>query len=264
MTSGSLRRVVTTARTAALALVPAVLLAACGAADDGAAGDDDPAGPRTVTVLAAASLTDVLELVAADLESDHEGVRVELSFAASSTVVQQVQEGAPADVVALAGQEPLELLEASNRAGEPVVFTTNTLALAVPADNPAGIEGPEDLARDGIRLVVCRPEAPCGAAAQTLFAQLGISPAISSYEPDVRATLAKVSLGEADAGVVYNTDVATAADGVLAVEIPPQDNVVSRYPILAVSDNPLARVFIDEVLSARGQQHLADAGFVAP
>ncbi len=244
-------------------------LAACGSSSPGTSAAGTPAGAgeggeQTLTVLAAASLTDVFELVAADFEADHPGVTVEQSFAASSTIVQQVNEGAPADVVALAGQSSLEPLEQDRRATEPVVFTTNTLELAVPADNPASVGGPDDLTADGIRLVVCQPEVPCGAATQTLFQQLGISPQVASFEPDVRATLSKVALGEADVGVVYRTDVAAAGNRVVGVEIPPADNVVNSYPILAVSDSPLAQQFIDEVTSGRGQQHLADAGFVAP
>ncbi len=238
---------------AALALV--LGLGACG----------DGAGERrTVTVLAAASLTDVFELVAADVEADHPGVQVEQSFAASSTIVQQVNEGAPADVVALAGLSSLEPLAQEHRRSEVVTFTSNALELVTPADNPAGVTGLEDLARDDVRLVVCQPEVPCGRAAATLFDRLGLEPAVASYEPDVRATLSKVHLGEADLGVVYRTDVAAAGDGVLGVPIPPEDNVPSDYPVVAVSDSPLAEVVIEELLSERGQQHLADAGFGAP
>ncbi|AXH97426.1 molybdate ABC transporter substrate-binding protein [Ornithinimicrobium avium] len=246
--------------TAALGLAALTTsLAACGAPATSAGG-----GGRTLTVLAAASLTDVFEQVAADFEADHPGVTVEQSFSASSTIVQQVNEGAPADVIALAGQSSLDPLAPELRLGPPVVFTTNTLELAVPADNPAGIGGTQDLTKDGIRLVVCQPEVPCGTAARTLFEHLGISPDVASFEPDVRATLSKVELGEADVGVVYRTDVAAAGDGVAGVEIPAADNVVSSYPVLAVSGSPLAQAFIDEVMSGRGQQRLADAGFVAP
>lgn len=235
-------------------------VAACGS--PGTA--DDGTGETSVTVLAAASLTDVFQEIAADFEADHPGVSVEQSFSASSTIVQQVAEGAPADVIALAGLRSLEPLAEERRRTEPVVFTTNTLELAVPPDNPAGVEGVEDLTAHGIRLVVCQPEVPCGTATTTLFEQLGIQPRVASYEPDVRSTLSKVALGEADVGVVYRTDVAAAGGTVLGVPVPPADNVVNSYPVLAVSDSPLARQLIDEIMSARGQQHLADAGFVAP
>ena len=245
-------------------------LTACGsgAGTSGAgasgAGAAEGSGDATLTVLAAASLTDVLERIAADFEADHPGVTVEQSFAASSTIVQQVNQGAPADVVALAGETSLEPLDEDLRVTEPVVFTTNALELAVPSDNPAGIDGLDDLTSDGIRLVVCQPEVPCGTAAATLFDQLGVDPPVASYEQDVRATLSKVALGEADVGIVYRTDVAAAGEDVTGIEIPPQDNVVSSYPVLAVSDSELAPAFVEELMSERGQRHLADAGFGAP
>lgn len=236
-------------------------LAACGATDPAEGGGP---GEQTLTVLAAASLTAVFGQVADDFEADHPGARVEQSFAASSTIVQQVNEGAPADVIALAGMSSLGPLAEEHRIGEVHEFTTNSLQLAVPPDNPAGISGVEDLTGDGIRLVVCAEQAPCGAAAAALFQHLGITPTVASLEHDARATLTKVELGEADVGVVYRTDVIEAGDRVLGVDIPDDVNVVNSYPVLAVSDSPLASAFVDEVLSERGQQHLTDAGFVAP
>lgn len=242
---------------AALTAGALLTLTACG---PGTQGQQD----KHVTVLAAASLTDVFEAIASDFEADHEGVDVELSFAASSTIVQQVNEGAPADVVALAGMRSLEPLSEEHRVGEVAEFTTNSLQLAVPPDNPAGVTGPDDLTQDGLRLVVCEEQVPCGTATATLFDTLGIDPTVSSYEQDVRATLTKVELGEADVGIVYRTDVTGAGDRVRGVDIPDDVNVINTYPILAVSDRVLAQAFVDEVMSARGQRHLADAGFVAP
>lgn len=249
----------------ALAAATALTLTACGgtAARDGT---QTPAGQeqRTLTVLAAASLTDVFEQIAADFEADHEGVTVEQSFAASSTIVQQVNEGAPADVIALAGMRSLDPLTEEHHQGEVAEFTTNSLQLAVPPDNPADIQDVDDLTRDGIRLVVCEEQVPCGTATATLFQTLGITPAVASYEQDVRATLTKVELGEADAGIVYRTDVTEAGDRVQGIDIPDDVNVINTYPILAVSGHELAQAFVDEVMSDRGQAHLADAGFVAP
>lgn len=243
-------------------------LTGCGGDPETSAGGTSPADgaveEQTLTVLAAASLTDVLGLIAADFEADHDGVTVEQSYASSSTIVQQVNEGAPADVVALAGMKSLEPLEKDLRVTEPVAFTTNSLQLAVPTDNPAGIEGVDDLTADRLRLVVCEEQVPCGTATATLFATLGITPTVASYEQDVRATLTKVELGEADVGIVYRTDVAGAGDRVLGIDIPDDVNVINTYPILTVSDHELAQAFVDEVLSERGQQHLADAGFMAP
>lgn len=240
----------------ALPLLAVLALTGCGGgpADRG----------TTVTVLAAASLTEVMEQIAADVEADHPGVSVETSFAASSTIVQQVNEGAPADVVVLAGEQSLAPLDQQHRVGTPQILTTNTLELAVPPDDPAGIDGLADLTGEGLRLVVCAPEVPCGSAAATLLGRLADPPEVVSYEPDVRAVLSKVALGEADVGIVYRTDVAGADGTVRGVAVPAADNVVNRYPILAVSDAPLAQAFVDEAMSPRGQQHLADAGFVAP
>lgn len=248
------------------AVVLTLALAACGPADGSSDhGTPDTGTPQqqTLTVLAAASLTEVFELIADDFEADHPGVTVEQSFAASSTIVAQVNEGAPADVIALAGTVSLEPLAQEHRHGEVSELTTNSLQLAVPPDNPAGITGVQDLAEDGLRLVVCEEQVPCGAATARLFQTLGITPAVASQEHDVRAALTKVELGEADVGVVYRTDVARS-DRVLGVGIPDEVNVTTTYPVLAVSDSPLAGAFVDEALSERGQTHLADAGFVAP
>lgn len=257
-----------------LAAAAMLTLSACGgqgtgsdatdAGTTGAATQAPAAEQQTLTVLAAASLTDVFEEIAADFEADHEGVTVEQSFAASSTIIQQVNEGAPADVVALAGMRSLEPLADEHRVGEVAKFTTNSLQLAVPPDNPADITGPDDLTKDGIRLVVCEEQVPCGTATATLFENMGVDPTVSSYEQDVRATLTKVELGEADVGIVYRTDVTEAGDRVLGVDIPDDVNVINTYPILAVSDHALAQAFVDEVMSERGQKHLTDAGFVAP
>lgn len=251
----------------ALAAAAALTLTACGGpgAESGSGADaETPAEHQTLTVLAAASLTDVFEQIAADFEADHQGVTVEQSFAASSTIVQQVNEGAPADVIALAGMRSLDPLTEEHHRGEVAEFTTNSLQLAVPPDNPADIQGTDDLTRDGIRLVVCEEQVPCGTATATLFQTLGITPAVASYEQDVRATLTKVELGEADAGIVYRTDVTEAGDRVQGIDIPDDVNVINTHPILAVSEHELAQAFVDEVMSDRGQAHLADAGFVAP
>lgn len=266
-------------RPAALALTGlALILTACGSgsgdatgstgstAGTGGGGTSGSGGAKDqkITVLAAASLTDVFEDIATDFEADHDGVEVEFSFGASSTLVQQVNEGAPADVVALAGEKSLTNLEEERRTSEPVIFTTNTLQIAVPPDNPGGVQGLDDLSKDGLILVVCESEVPCGTATDTLFEKNALEPAIASREQDVRATLTKVELGEADAGLVYRTDVTEAGDRVLGIDIPAEKNVVNSYPILTVSDHELAQAFVDEVMSERGQKHLTDAGFVAP
>ncbi|MFB9732892.1 molybdate ABC transporter substrate-binding protein [Ornithinimicrobium kibberense] len=256
----------------AVGLAIAVGLSGCGPATGGTSGGGSGSGAPTsdgLTVLAASSLTDVLEEVADLVRAEHPDLRVDLGFAASSTIVQQVGQGAPADVVVLAGPEPLAMLDPDLVRGDPVVVATNTLALAVPAgpgsDPGAGpVASVEDLARDGIRLVVCRPEAPCGRAAQTLLTDLGLAPRIASYEPDARATLTKVELGEADAGLVWGTDVLAADGAVRAVPLPEGAEVVNDYPLAVVSDDPAAAWFVEAVTSEDGRKVLADAGFGLP
>ncbi|WP_299519145.1 molybdate ABC transporter substrate-binding protein [uncultured Serinicoccus sp.] len=222
---------------------------------------DEPQDGLTLTVLAASSLTDVLEPVVDSFEGDHPGLTVRAGFSASSTIVQQVNEGAPADVVALAGEASLEPLEDGRRSGPVTLFATNQLEIAVPVDNPAGVDDLDDLAADGLTLVVCAEQVPCGQATERLFAQEGLQPDVASYESDVRATLTKVELGEADAGLVYRTDVEAAADRVAGVEIPEDRNVVNRYPAVAVSDRELAQDFVDHLLSEHVQARLVEAGF---
>ncbi len=239
-------------------------LAGCGEPGADPASSTAGSADGVVTVLAAASLTDVFEPIVEDFQADHPGVEVRVSFAASSTIVQQVNAGAPADVVALAGTSALEPLEPGLRQGEPTIFASNALELAVPPDNPGGVTGLGDLDRGDLTIVVCAEQVPCGAAAQRLFAEQGLTPGIASYEPDVRATLSKVELGEADVGVVYRTDVTAAGDRVLGIEIPDAVNVVTSYPVLAVSASPLAAELVAEVLSGRAQEHLAAAGFGVP
>lgn len=240
--------------------VPALLLAGCSGGSE-AAGTHGGAGSQTLTVLAAASLTDVLEPIIDDFQAQHAPVRVEASFSSSSTVVQQANEGAGADVVALAGEASLEPLEDELRAGPVSLFATNQLEIAVPPDNPADIGGLEDLTRDGVRLVVCAEQVPCGTAAAALFDQEGLFPDIASFENDVRAAVTKVELGEADAALVYRTDVAGAGDRVRGIEIPDGRNVVNRYPAVAVSEHELAQAFVEHLLSPEVQSLLVDAGF---
>jgi molybdate transport system substrate-binding protein len=148
--------------------------------------------------------------------------------------------------------------------GEPVVFITNSLQLAVPPDNPGEVGALADLASLDLSVVVCAEQVPCGNATASLFEQQGLTPNVVSFEPDVRATLSKVALGEADVGVVYRTDVTAAGDRVQGIEIPEDQNVINSYPVVAVSDADLGHRFIDFVLSEGGQGPLRDAGFVAP
>lgn len=235
---------------AALTLAAGAVTAGCG-----------PSGEPPLTVLAASSLTDVLGPVLDGLPED---VQVEVSYTASSTIVQQVRAGAPADVVVLAGTEPLAALPEELVVSGPEVLATNSLQIAVPPANPAGVTGPADLAGPGLTLVLCQEQVPCGAAARTFLDRAGLDPAVASYEPDVRAALARVEQGEADAAVVYRTDVLAAGDRVRGVAVPADLGVTTSYPVLVVSDHPRAPEVVATLLSDRARRLLSDAGFGVP
>ena len=250
---------------AALLLVTAT--AACSDDDPDAA---DPAGDggTTLTVFAAASLTSSFEQLGESFEKSHEGVQVDFNFAGSSDLVAQVQSGAPADVLASADEANMEKLTADDLQGSgPELFATNTLEIATPPDNPADVQSLEDLADPDINLVICAPEVPCGAASQSVAEAAGVTLEPDSEEQSVTDVLGKVTSGEADAGLVYVTDVITAGDAVQGIEFPESASVVNSYPIATVADSEnadLAQEFVDLVLSDEGQQVLADAGFGQP
>jgi molybdate transport system substrate-binding protein len=248
-------------------LTAASLLGACGGpAAAPTAGDDGLAGE--LTVFAAASLTDAFEDLGASFVDAHPDVTVAFNFAGSSTLAAQIVEGAPADVFASADATQVELVaDAGLAAGAPTVFATNRLAIAVEAGNPLGIADVDDLARDDLVVVLATPEVPAGRLASQLLAsqQLDVTPA--SLEVDVRAALAKVELGEADAAIVYASDVATASDGVEGVPIPDDRNLVTSYPITTLTDAASAEVadaFVAHVTGPDGQAALEAAGFTAP
>ncbi|WNM25459.1 molybdate ABC transporter substrate-binding protein [Demequina capsici] len=256
------------AASASLVLLAALSLSACTAADAGTEPTSGAAvAPQTVTVLAAASLTDVFTEIADDFEAAHPGVKVSLSFAGSSTLAEQVLEGAPADVLATANEATMA--QVSDQIGtDPQIFATNTLTIAVPSGDPAGIGGLADLTRDDVRLVVCAPQVPCGAATQKVADAEGVTLSPVSEESNVTDVLGKVASGEADAGIVYVTDLARA-DGVEQVALDGADAAVNLYPITSLpggdgSPTSLADAFVQAVLSDAGQAVLARAGFGAP
>ncbi|MFP5321570.1 MAG: molybdate ABC transporter substrate-binding protein [Acidimicrobiia bacterium] len=217
-----------------------------------------------LTVLAAASLTDAFEEIAAEFEADRD-VDVTLSFGASSSLREQILEGAPADVFASAGSGPVEALVQAGEVGEPATFARNRLAIAVPAGNPAGVRSLEDLADGSLLLGVCAPEVPCGALARTVLEAAGVAAEPDTEEPDVRALLTKVEEAELDAGLVYVTDVLAAGDAVEAVDLP--GDASTAYPIAVVDGagaTDLASDFVDFVLGEDGQRILREAGFGAP
>ncbi|WP_432497189.1 molybdate ABC transporter substrate-binding protein [Kineococcus gypseus] len=252
-------------RTAPAAAALALLLALAGCSGaDGA----DGAQRRTLTVFAAASLQGVFTDLAAGFEREHPGVDVALSFAGSSDLVAQVEQGAPADVLATADEATAaRAAGAGLLAGEPEVFATNVLAVATPAGNPAGVTSFADLARPGLAVVVCAPQVPCGAATERVERSTGVQLSPVSEEPSVTDVLGKVTTGEADAGVVYATDVARAGEAVTGVPLPEAAGEVNAYPVAVVRgavQAELAGRFVDAVTGPAGRSALTAAGFGVP
>ena len=263
-------------RTRALLALPAVAvlaLTACGgSASDTAAGtsSSSPGGALsgTLTVFAAASLTDVFGDLGDQLMADNPDLDVQFNFAGSSALATQLTQGAPADVFASANETQMAVVtDAGLQAADPTVFTGNVLEIAVPEGNPGGVTGLADFGDADLTLAVCAADVPCGAAAAAVFADAGITPQPDTEEEDVKAALTKVQLGEVDAALVYATDVQAAGSDVEGIPFPEAEQEVSDYPIcaMAAAPNPeAAQAFVDLVESDAGQQALTDAGFRAP
>lgn len=252
-----------------LAMIGLSLAAGCAAALGGCADGGDQAASTTaettVTVYAAASLTDSFTELGEQYEQAHPGTTVRFSFGGSSGLVSQLQEGAAADVLATADERNMtKAADAGLVDGDPETFARNVLEIVTPPDDPAGIAQPADIARSGVRLVVCAEQVPCGAATRALAGGLGVTLHPVSEENAVTDVLGKVTSGEADAGVVYVTDARGAGDAVREVPIPDDENVTNTYPIARLADAPAgdaADDFIAFVRSDDGQRVLADHGF---
>ncbi|RPI23313.1 MAG: molybdate ABC transporter substrate-binding protein [Actinobacteria bacterium] len=238
-------------------LLAAALLAACGGS-----------GEETVLVSAAASLSDAFADVEKAFEAANPGVDVALNLAASSTLREQIVEGAPADVFASADLSNMDrVVAAGAAAGEPQVFARNHLQIAVPDGNPAGIVGLADFADEDLVLGLCAEGVPCGEFGRRALERAGVTPMIDTEEPDVRALLTKVETGELDAGIVYATDVLSSDGLVDGIDIPAEFDVVAEYPIVALSEAPdpdAAATFVAFALSAEGRAILASHGFATP
>ena len=259
---------------AALAALAISLLAltGCASADRGPAASSQPAETRsdlsgTLTIYAAASLGTAFGELAELFEARHPSLDVlPIVYDGSSTLATQLIEGAPADVFASADEKNMQKVVDAGLAGAPEVFASNTLMIAVPLGNPGGVTGLDSLADPGLTVVLCAPEVPCGAASQTLLAEQGVVVAPASLEQNVTAVLTKVATGEADAGLVYATDVRGSAD-VQGMDAEGAADVVNRYPVtmLEAAANPAAAAaFVAFVLSSDGQAVLSRLGFGAP
>ena len=237
--------------------------AACGS-------DDSPAGTttRTITVYAASSLTSTFTELGKQFEADHKAVKVRFSFGGSSDLVAQLQQGAAADVFASADTANMDKATGDDLVeGDPLDFASNTLEIAVPPDNPAKVGSFHDLSDSETKVVVCAPEVPCGSAAQKVEDASGVTIKPVSEEQSVTDVLNKVETGEADAGLVYVTDVKAAGDKVKGIPFAESASAVNTYPIAVLSDSKdedLAQQFVDLVTGDAGQQALGDAGFAKP
>lgn len=221
-----------------------------------------------LTVFAAASLTEAFEDLGTSFSEQHPDVEVAFNFAGSQALAGQIVEGAPADVFASANQTQMDVVvDQGSAEGEPEVLTGNLLEIAVEPGNPLGLAGLEDLAQPDLVLVLADQDVPAGEyAAQALYAA-GVEVTPASLEVDVRAVLSKVALGEADAGIVYRSDVVSGGDEVEGVAIPEDQNVPAAYPIVTVADAPnpeAAAALVEHVLSEEGQATLVEYGFTAP
>ena len=252
-----------TGRRMIAAAVAVSVLAGCSSSGGGS---DESGGALSgsITVFAASSLTEAFTSLATKFRSAHPGTKIQFRFDASSALATSIEQGQPADVFASASTTNMDSVE---DAENPTDFVSNTMEIATPPGNPAGIETVADLAEPSVKVAVCDPAVPCGATAEQVFKNAGITVKPVSSEPDVKSTLAKVEIKEVDAGVVYVTDVRAAGAKVTGVPIPDDVNAETTYPIAVLknsADHALAQAWVDYVLSDAGQQVLEADGFSAP
>ncbi len=264
---------------AGLAVSAVLAAAACGGDSDGGddtatpgAGGSPATGAATVTgnitVFAAASLTESFTQIGKDFEAANPGAKVTFSFAGSSALATQINQGAPADVFASAAPANMKTVtDAGNGTGTPTTFVKNQLVIAVPKGNPKGIAGLADLTKSGVKVALCAEQVPCGAAGKKALTAANVKLTPVTLEQDVKSALSKVKLGEVDAALVYRTDAKSASADVDGVEFPESAGAINDYPIVALKDAPNpagAQAFIAYVLSDKGKAVLNQAGFQAP
>jgi molybdate transport system substrate-binding protein len=219
---------------------------------------------RTLTVSAAASLTEAFTDLAATFEEEHPDVTVALNFAGSSALAEQVNAGAPVDVLATASATTMATAADAGSVVDPKAFAANRLAIVVPAGNPSGVTSLADLSAVDVQTAICAAEVPCGAATDELLRRNGIQVNAVTLDPDVKSVLGRVAAGEVDAGIVYVTDASAAEPDVEPVPLPDDGNVSTDYLIARVAESgqpELAADFIDLVTGPTGQRTLADRGF---
>ncbi|WP_030682709.1 molybdate ABC transporter substrate-binding protein [Streptomyces cellulosae] len=257
----------------------AALLALAACSSSGSDSDSAAAAPNSsasasaklsgaVTVFAAASLQESFTSLGKQFEKEHPGTKVTFSFGGSDSLAASITGGAPADVFAAASPKTMALVtDQKDAVGTPATFVRNQLEIATLPGNPDNVSSLKDLTKSELKVVLCDKTVPCGAAAQKALdaAKLKLTPV--SYEQDVKSALTKVELREADAAVVYRTDVKAAGDKVEGVEFPESAQAVNNYPIALLKNAPnaaAAKAFIELVKSTEGQKTLTEAGFLKP
>ena len=223
------------------------------------AGCSSTSANEPLTVLAAASLQDIFETA-----GEQTGIEVTFNFAGSQSLVTQLAEGSPGDVLATANEKTMDQALADGTVADPQPFATNTLTLAVAPGNPKNVRGLDDLTRDDLLFVRCATAVPCGTASDKVLADLETTPV--SEENSVTDVLGKVTSGQADVGLVYSTDVTRSQGAAEAVDFPEAENALNTYPIAVTtqSKNPAAQQFVDYITGPEGQRLLREAGFGAP
>ena len=250
-----------------LTLAIAVVLVGCTCGGAGPATSSVPLA-GSITVFAGSSLTDAFKKAGDQVKLTTPGTDFLFNFGSSSTLATQIINGAPADLFASADDTNMQkVVDAKLNESMPAVFLSNRLQIAVAAGNPKQITGLADLAKPGLIVVLAAPTVPAGKYALEALQKARVAIRTASQEVDVRAVLNKVTLGEADAGVVYVTDVKSAGAKETGVDIPEQHQIIARYPIAVVKEtkNPrLAKAYVDYLLSDDGQKLLAEFGFSKP
>ncbi|MGW6360633.1 molybdate ABC transporter substrate-binding protein [Streptomyces sp. NPDC055092] len=273
------RRTRRTVQVTGVGVAALLALSACSSGSDSSSKKDSSSTSKdsskkvtgTVTVFAAASLKESFTTLGKDFEKAHPGTKVTFSFGGSDTLAASITGGAPADVFAAASPKTMAIVtdkkDGKGTATAPSTFVRNQLEIATLPGNPDKVASLKDLTKSGLKVVLCDKTVPCGAAAQKALdaAKLKLTPV--SYEQDVKSALTKVELKEADAAVVYKTDVKAAGGKVEGVEFPESANAINDYPIALLKDAPnaeAAKEFIALVQSPEGQKVLTAAGFLKP
>lgn len=253
------------------AAVASITLILAGCSSGGDAGTRPSSSPSSsaalsgsITVYAAASLTEAFSTIGTQFEAAHPGTKVSFNFDASSTLATQIDQGAPADVFASAAPGNMTTVVQAGNAAAPRVFVTNRAEIATPPGNAKRIASVADLANSAVKVALCDAAVPCGVVAASVLSKAGVSLTPASREENVKAALAKVEINEVDAAIVYVTDVKAADSKVVGVPIPDAQNASTAYPIAPLThtrNGPLAQAFVAYVLSPAGIAVLTADGF---